>query len=76
MIKALRTRKARTSTGTCALCRTPLVVGQRISQYQGMRAWVHSACAVKSCEHCHQRLPLTRIAQGFTAHPMCQGEAE
>ncbi len=76
MIKALKTRKARTNSGACGLCRAPLLVGDRISQYTGMRSWVHSRCAVRPCSGCGSRLSLTQIAAGRDSHPMCQGEAE
>ena len=76
MIKVLKAKKARTNNGTCPLCRGPLLVGQRISLYVSMTRWVHSRCAVKLCTGCGQRLPLTQIAAGAEAHPMCRGEAE
>lgn len=75
-LKATRVKKARTNSGTCQLCRGPLLVGQQLGLYPPIRTWLHTACAGRRCEHCHQRLPLVRIAQGFTAHPMCGGDAE
>ncbi|GAB2820569.1 hypothetical protein GCM10022221_18120 [Actinocorallia aurea] len=76
MIKAVKNQKARTNSGTCGLCRGPVLVGQRVSRYRGMTSWVHSRCAVRLCDGCGARLSLTLIAAQATSHPMCEGKPE
>ena len=39
---ASREKKARTTGGTCRLCRTTLIQGQRIARVDGR--WVHTDC--------------------------------
>lgn len=68
-----KVRKAR-ARGRCPLCRGGILVGQQIGNYPQIRGWVHVDCPGRRCEHCNQRIPLTRIAQGFTAHPTCQDQ--
>lgn len=70
-VVASRVMKARRTGGICPLCRATMITGQLIGLYAGF-GWSHVACACRKCEHCGQRLPLSRIKQGHTSHHACE----